>query len=924
MALFAWQFVAGVRLVNADEAEAATPAATLPPVTERYATEDVTEEPSFQRHVSPLFGRLGCNGRACHGSFQGRGDFRLSLFGYDFKADHDELLKGDPIRANKDAPLDSLILVKPTDEDMHEGGKRYEKGGWEYHVFRRWLEAGAKFEEDKVEKLTALEITPAEILFSAPGETVALKAVAVWPDGTREDVTSLCRFTTNSEQVAKITADGLVTATEPGDTHVVIAYDNAVVPVQVIRPVSQLSGDQYPLAATPTKIDELVVAKLKKLGVVQSEICTDAEFLRRVSLDLTGTLPSAADVEQFLNDPSATKRADKIEQLMQTPAYVAWWTTRLCDWTGNNDQKLNNVGPRGLATQQWYDWIYARVEKNEPYDKIVEGVVLASSREPGESYTDYCETMSNIAKEGSDAKFADRQSMPYYWARNNFRTAEDRAIGFAYTFLGIRIQCAQCHKHPFDQWSKADFDAFKNFFPGVQLMANGPRDKETREQYDKMLADLGLDDTELKGNQLRNKLSALLKEGKTIPFPEIVANPVREQNANRRKGKQQAAPQFTARVLGGEGLDLAGQPDARAPLMDWLRQKDNPYFAKSIVNRVWANYFNVGIVQPPDDLSLANPPSNRALLDHLAEGFVANAYDLKWLHREIANSRTYQLSWQPNETNAKDERNFARAVPRRIAAEVAVDALTTAVASDEKAQAMLTEMNGRSIFLAGSNARSPGGNRGDNSRNYALQVFGRSIRESNCDCDRSMDSSLLQTVFLQNDTFMLQALEGGGDSWLAQISKRSADRLSDGSDTERIDFDREISRTKAKLKRAKNDKDKNDKDKDAKDKDAEKDAEDKDAEDKDADKQVQRLEDKLAELEQAKAEKEAAKKLPARLNIDEPTLVRQVYLRTLSRLPTPEEMDRCLSYLAESESPLDGAKGLLWTLINTKEFIVNH
>jgi hypothetical protein len=884
-----------------DSAPAAAPdgagAEVLPPVTQRYAKEDVAEEPSFQRHVSPLFGRLGCNGRACHGSFQGRGDFRLSLFGYDFKADHDELLKGEPLRANKDAPLDSLILVKPTDADMHEGGKRYEKGGWEYHVFRRWLEAGAKFEADKVEKLTALEVTPAEILFAAPGETVNLKAVAVWPDGTREDVTCLCRFTSNSDQVATITADGLVTATEPGDTHVVVAYDNAVVAIPVIRPVSQLTGDKYPPTATPTKVDELVVAKLKKLGVVQSELSTDAEFLRRVSLDLTGTLPSAADVEAFLNDPSATKRADKIEQLLETPAYVAWWTTRLCDWTGNNDQKLNNVGPRGLATQQWYDWIYTRLEKNEPYDKIVEGVVLATSREPGESYTDYCAQMSKIATEGSDVKFADRQSMPYYWARNNFRTAEDRAIGFAYTFLGIRIQCAQCHKHPFDQWSKADFDAFKNFFPSVQLLANGPRDKETREQYEKMLADLGLDDTELKGNQLRNKLSDLLKEGKTIPFPEVVATPVRQQGG-RRNRNQNAAPQFTAKVLGGEGVDLAGQPDARAPLMEWLRKKDNPYFARSIVNRVWANYFNVGIVQPPDDMSLANPPSNRALLDHLAQGFIEHGYDLKWLHREIANSRTYQLSWQPNETNAKDERNFARAVPRRIAAEVAVDALSTAVASDEKAQAMLTEMKGRAIFLAGSNARAPGGNRGDNSRNYALQVFGRSIRESNCDCDRSTDSSLLQTVFLQNDTFMLQALEADGEaSWFGQLTKKPRERLNDGTPADRVDFNREIARTKERLKRAK---------------------------DKDEKEQAERLEAKLADLEKAKAEKEEADKAPQGINVDNETLVRQSYLRTLSRHPTPEEMERCLAYLAESESPLEGAKGLLWTLINTKEFIVNH
>src|SRR6476661_10562134 len=186
----------------------------LPPVSERFAKDDVSEEPSFQRHVSPLFGRLGCNGRSCHGSFQGRGGFRLSLFGFDFHADHEELLKGDPPRANKDKPLESLIIVKPTDADMHEGGQRYTKGSWQYHVIRRWLEGGARFEQKEVQKRVNLELTQAEIIFSKPGEQVQLKAIAVWADGSREDVTCLCRFGSNSEQVAKITTDGLVTATD--------------------------------------------------------------------------------------------------------------------------------------------------------------------------------------------------------------------------------------------------------------------------------------------------------------------------------------------------------------------------------------------------------------------------------------------------------------------------------------------------------------------------------------------------------------------------------------------------------------------------------------------------------------------------------------------------------------------------------------
>ncbi len=881
---------------DAAKSEAAT-ADALAPVTERYAKDDVQEVPSFQRHVSPLFGRLGCNGRSCHGSFQGRGDFRLSLFGYDFKADHDELLKGDPKRANAEQPLESQILVKPTDADLHEGGQRYKKGSWEYHVFRRWLEGGAKYSDDEVQKLVTLDVQPAEVLFAAPGETVQLKATAVWPDGTREDVTPLCRFGSNSDQVATITADGLVTATDPGDTHVVISYDNAVIAVPVIRPVSGQIGEKYPETPTPTKIDELVVQKLRKLGVVQSDLASDAEFLRRVSLDLAGTLPTAAEVEQFLADQSATKRADKINQLLETPAYAAWWTTRLCDWTGNNDTKLNQLGAlRGSGSQQWYDWIYDRVARNEPYDKLVEGLVMAVSRSPGEDYEKYCESMSKLYHKDSEAKFADRPSMPYFWGRQNFRTSEERAIGFAYTFLGIRIQCAQCHKHPFDQWAKKDFDAFEPFFGRVQVQQNGARDKETQEQYQKMLASLEVN-KELRGNDLRRNLEKMLGEDKTIPFPEIVS--VKAQAPARRGGgnpnrNNNDANAVTARVLGGESLDLTQYEDTRQPLMDWLRSKDNPYFAKAFVNRVWANYFNVGIVNPPDDLSLANPPSNRPLLDYLAQGFIEHNFDMKWLHREICNSRTYQLSWQPNETNAKDERNFARSVPRRLAAEVAVDAITAAVSSDEKAATFVSTVKGRAIGLPGSSARANQG--GNNTMSgFALQVFGRSIRESNCDCDRSMDASLLQTVYLQNDQAVLTALNGGKDTWMGQIAKQAPEADRNGN---RIrNANRELTQLRVRLERAKKE---------------------------GGEDQVKRLEERIAEIEKLAGDVKDATENPGSLTVDNVTMIRNAYLRTLSRNPTGEEITRCEDFLASAATPADGARGLLWTLINTKEFIVNH
>lgn len=854
---------------------AATP--VLPPVSQRFASESVTEAPDFQRHVGPLLGRLGCNGRSCHGSFQGRGGFRLSLFGYDFAADHEELLKGDPPRVNREKPLESLILVKPTDADLHEGGLRYKQGGWEYHLLRRWIEAGAKFDPAAVQKLVALEVTPPEILFSKPGEKAALTAVAVWPDGTREDVTCLCRFTSNNDQVATVDADGVVTSGDPGDTHVVVAYDNAVIAVPVIRPLAQLTGDRYPPVPAPTPIDRLVVDKLRKLGIVPSDVCTDAEFLRRVSLDLTGTLPTAAEVEQFLADSSPGKRAAKVEELLQRPAYAAWWTTRFCDWTGNNDTKFNVLGTfRQSAAQQWYDWIYDRIARNVPYDQIVEGIVTAVSRQPGETYTAYCAAMSQMfrdAVDGTQRSFAQRSAMPFYWGRNGFRTPEERAIGFAYTFLGIRIQCAQCHKHPFDQWSKADFDAFKNFFGTVIVAQNGDRQRGAGSEYEQILKDLGLGDTELRGNQLTNRLQQLLREGKTVPFPEIVV----QRTPAARRGSV-----ATARVLGGEAIDLSQVEDPRVPLMAWLRDPKNPYFARALVNRVWANYFHVGIVQPPDDLSLGNPPSNAPLLDYLARGFIEHGFDLKWLHREITSSHTYQLSWQPNETNARDERNFARAVPRRLPAEVAVDAVTMALASDERAASFAYDLTGRAIAIPGASARA---NQGANARDagFALQVFGRSIRESNCDCDRSMEASLLQTVFLHNDQAVLQALEQPR-SWVGQLAQAETRRSSDEALRER-------QRLEAGLRRARR---------------------------KGNADEIRHLETQLARLDRP------AGSASGGLLADPPSLVRQAYLRTLSRYPTPEETQHCLEYLAQADSPQSGVKGLMWALINTKEFIVNH
>lgn len=876
-------------------------------IDERFAVESVTETPDFRQHVVPLLGKLGCNGRACHGSFQGRGGLRLSLFGYDFKADHEALALGESPRVDTKTVAESLMLQKPLQVVPHEGGTRLKEGTWQHKVLTLWIEGGAKPISAQTPEFVRLEVTPEEIVARKRGDKFVLKAVAVWANGVREDVTPLCRFQSNNDQVAEIDDKGVVTATGPGDSHVVVFYDNGVVPIQVIQPVSDKFGPNYPAVPTPTKIDELVIQKLRKLGVVQSETCTDAEFLRRVSLDMIGTLPTSAEVEDFLADKSADKRAKKIDELLERPAYAAWWATRMSDWTGNNAGKLNNnksgIDANTLSTD-WYEWLRTRVEKNVPYDEITEGIVLAVSREENETYAQYCERMSGYYNKEPKGSFADQPSMTHYWIRREFTKPEERALGFAYTFLGLRIQCAQCHKHPFDQWTKDDFDRFKEFFSRAQY-GTAPG---TREDEQAMLTKAGIDPKNLKGNDLGKAIREQLNKGAVMPFNELyVPSPrktaaARDKSNDKGKKRPQVVAGRTAKILGGEEIKIEDMEDPREALMDWMRDENNPYFARAIVNRIWAGYFNVGIVEPVDDLSLANPPSNEPLLDYLASEFRNHKYDLKWLHRTIANSRTYQLSWHANSTNEFDERNFARAVPHRLPAEVAYDALQMATMSDFEAASWKTSIAGRAIGNTIVDTRTNG--RGKS--NYALSIFGRSIRDTNCECDRSSEASLLQTVYLQNDTEVLTMISGKG-RWVDQTFKRNEPER-DAKQAGRDLKDRQARRlaeseiTKLKQRLAS-------------------------AEKKGKAEAIAAIKKELAEREQklAPADQPAVKPVaPVPSNVDAKAIIRQAYLRTLSRYPTDSELDRAARHLGESDDLARGTQDLLWALVNTKEFVVNH
>lgn len=800
-------------------AAASAETAVLAPVAERFRSPRGREVPDFQRHVMPLIGRLGCNGRACHGSFQGRGGFRLSLFGYDFQSDHAALKEG---RINVASPEKSLILTKPTDAETHEGGLRYEKGSWQHHLLHRWIEGGGKFDSGRTHKLTRLDVTPAEIVFRKAGERVSLRVVAVWEDGWREDVTPLCRFQTNDDVIAGVDEQGRVTAGRPGDSHVVVSYDKAVQPVPVLQPFTRKTGANYPAVPTLTEIDRLVVRKLRKLGVVPSRLSSDSDFLRRVSLDIAGTLPTADEVQRFLADRSPNKRSRKIDELLKTPGYAAKWTTLFNDLVGNNLREYLTVIPFGTGNQDTYDWLYKRVENNTPYDDLVEGIVTAVGMKPGQSYTEYCREMSDHYR-GGDRTFADHDHLHYYWARASFREVETRAIAFAHGFLGMRIQCAQCHKHPFDEWSKDDFHQFKNFFAKINFRYFGP--KEATREYNAIAAALGATNRRELG-RLRRKFPQLMREGKTVPFHAtfLTDEIQRTPNANDY-------PEFNnAKLLGGDVVEIANLKDPRTVVMQWLRRPDNRFFARAFVNRVWASYFNVGIVDPPDDFSLANPPSNKPLLDSLSKGFIESGFDMKWLHREIANSRTYQLSWEPNDTNRADRRNFSHAIARRLPAEVVYDSLQLATASDKKVAQLHASNAGRALAVA-TGPRSEQRNRPPF---YAMRVFGRSTRESNCDCDRSFDPSLMQSIYAQNDSDIWRALDSS-DGWLSQLQ-------------------RERKLNKASL----------------------------------------------------------------------PGVIEQAYLRSLSRLPDNTERRRALAHVQGASDPRTGLRDLMWALLNTKEFIVNH
>jgi hypothetical protein len=696
-----------------------------------------------------LFGRMGCNSGSCHGSFQGKGGLRLSLFGYDPAKDFLALAReAEGRRLDRANPDRSLLLLKATGQLPHGGQSRFGKGSWPYQLFREWIAQGATWTKGSGE-VASVAVVPAEHAFTAPGQAGQLRVQATFTDGSTENITALCDFRTNDEALVEVTALGGLRAVRPGDTAVVVSYRGHVLPVSVLVPVPAAPGSRYPAVPETNYIDREVFAKLRRLNIVPSGLSGDGEFLRRVTLDTVGTLPTPDEVRAFLADTRPDKRARKIDELLAHPMHAALWATKFCDITGNNTDALENPPQRrARLSQMWHDWFRKRLAENVAYDEIVRGVLCATSREglSPEEYVKQVEEAEKIEK-GFNGVYAKRATLDLFWRRQQRVPVEQWGEKTAAAFLGVRLECAQCHKHPFDRWTQADYRAYANVFGKLTFAISPEAQKVFRPvnaERGKRRAGKGV----LPLAPLREVFLAAGKGGASLPDPDT-----------RRP--------LPARALGGPEIKVVPGEDPRAALFEWMRAPDNPFFARSFANRVWGHYFGTGIVHPVDDFALANPPSNAKLLDALAQDFVAHKFDIRGLERRVLNSRTYQLSSTVNDTNRLDRTNYSHSYVRPLMAEVVVDALNAALGTGETFGPDTP---------AGTRAIEVGASRLQNGAvNYAFRIFGRPPRSTACDCERAMGPALPQKLYLMADPALLAKLRAPQNRLKALLAAKADD-----------------------------------------------------------------------------------------------------------------------------------------------------
>ena len=646
------------------------------------------EQPvSFRLDVMPIFMKSECN--RCHGAARGQDGFRLSLWGFDPEGDHYRLTREQPgRRINLGLPEASMILTKSDGEAPHTGGKKFDKGSEPYNTLLRWLEAGAPNDDAAtVAKCTSLEILPKQLVLESPGQKFKMTVRAHYSDGTDRDVTESALFLTSNESSAKI-ADGIITTGQRGEAFVMARFATYTVGTQVIVIPKDLKYE-FPKIEQRNFVDQLVDEKLRNLRIVPSGLCNDETFLRRAYIDIIGMLPSAEEVQKFAADADAGKRNKKIDELLARDEFTDLWALKFSDLlqirTDNNNQGSYK------AVLHYYSWLHEGLKKNVPINVIARDLLGASG--------------SNL--EHPPANYYQLETDP-------LKLAEDTAQAF----FGIRIQCAQCHNHPFDRWTMEDYRGFVAFFTQIGR-------KQGEDPRERIVFNSG-------GGESKHPV-----------------------------GDRVIAPKF----LGGVEPDTKGK-DRREILAEWVASPENPYFPRHIANLVWAQYMGRGIVEPVDDVRISNPASNPELLEALGKKIVEYNYDLKRIVRDICTSRSYQLTTRPNETNGLDDRNFAKATIRRMRAEVLLDCITQVTETKDKFKGL--PAGARSVEVADGKTT-----------NYFLTTFGRVDREVICSREE-VGPTLSQALHLLNgETIEGKIAQGGVVKRLLDAKKTPREIASD-------------------------------------------------------------------------------------------------------------------------------------------------
>lgn len=581
------------------------------------AVADATlPETRFVRDIAPVLSKVGCNAGTCHGAAKGKNGFKLSLRGYDPDFDYQALVNDlSGRRFNRVNVDDSLMLLKPTGEVPHEGQQVIQPGSRYHRLLRQWIAEGLKMEEPAKARVQRIEVMPAEIELDLPGRQQQVLVIGHYPDGATRDVTREAVFSPSNTDVATV-KDGLVTGLRRGEAAVLVRYEGAY----ATAPMSVMGDRAGFVWNDPPEfnfIDRHVHAKLRKMKILPSDLCTDAEFLRRAWLDLTGLPPTAERTRAFLGDPtpSREKRERLVDELIASEAFTEHWANKWADLLQCNSESL---GQKGVWL--FRQWIREQIACNKPYDQFVRELLLAEGstyRHPAASY--------------------------YAVLREPDKITED----VSQTFLGVRFNCAKCHDHPFETWTQNQYYQFGAFFSRLAIKRGT-----------------------LGSEVIRNVTGDPMR----VTGEEVVYVNYNGGEVKHPKTDVNVAP----KVPFGQARDAKDDPDRRQAFVEWLTSKHNPLFARAMANRVWSYFFGRGIIEPVDDIRGSNPPSNPALLDALTEHFVNSGFDVRRLMAAICKSRTYQLSIQKNKWNEDDAINFSHATPRRLSAEQMLDAVAVA------------------------------------------------------------------------------------------------------------------------------------------------------------------------------------------------------------------------------------------------------